>query len=175
MNTEWRNLNYYGKTFDNFSISSNGDLRNNKTGRVLKPSTNKSGYYVFVVRLYQKGKMQGIVAHKAVANAFLDNPHCFSQINHKDGNKKNNSVENLEWCTPKQNNKHAIENRLHTFEYCEGELCNLSKLKEKDVLEIRGLYETKKYSQRQLAKIFNCSRENISKIVRKNSWKHLGG
>ena len=175
MKVEWRKLRYYGEIFDNFSISSNGELRNNKTGRILKPSTNKSGYYVFVVRLYQKGNISGIVAHKAVANAFIDNPNGFSQINHKDGNKKNNAVENLEWCTPKQNSDHAVKNNLHTFEYCEGELCNLSKLKKEDVLEIRTLYKSKKHSQKQLAKKFNCSRENISRIVRCQSWKHLEG
>lgn len=67
-------------------------------GRVLSPNDNGNGY--LSVQLF-KGKRKYI--HRLVANAFLDNPSNYKEINHKDRNTKNNDVKNLEWCTRKYN------------------------------------------------------------------------
>lgn len=69
--------------------------------RILKPKINRGGYKV--VLLYNGGKRKYITIHRLVAMAFISNPNNYPQINHKDENKENNTVENLEWCDSKYN------------------------------------------------------------------------
>ena len=82
--------------------------------RILKPHLNGSGSAkYFTVRLHTgEGRMICIYVHRVVAEAFIPNPYNFSQVNHIDGNKKNNSVSNLEWVTPLVNTTHAWQNGL---------------------------------------------------------------
>lgn len=71
-----------------------------------------SGGYVGV-QLYKNGKGKRYSLHRLVATSFIDNPENFPQVNHVDGNKKNNCVTNLEWCTAKENIRHAWDTGLH--------------------------------------------------------------
>ena len=79
-------------------------------GKVLKPYANENGY-CFVV-LYQNTRQKRHKIHRLVAETFIPNPEKKKCINHVDGNKKNNRVDNLEWCTHSENNKHAHDNGL---------------------------------------------------------------
>lgn len=74
-------------------------------GKEIKPSSNSAGYPV--VSLCKNNKPRIFKVHRIVANAFLSNPQNYEGINHKDGNKQNNSVLNLEWCSCSKNNAHA--------------------------------------------------------------------
>ncbi|WP_373742375.1 NUMOD4 motif-containing HNH endonuclease, partial [Jeotgalibaca porci] len=74
-------------------------------GRILKPSCNKKGY--LRVNLCKNGMVKSKRAHRLVAEAFIPNPKGFLEINHKDENKSNNRVENLEWCTREYNNTYG--------------------------------------------------------------------
>lgn len=77
-----------------------------RKGKVLKQTLNTYGYPV--VSIHVPGKMQKVVpVHKLIATTFIKNPNNEPQINHIDGNKKNNCVENLEWCSVKENLRHA--------------------------------------------------------------------
>ena len=78
--------------------------------RILKPKTNKFGYCT--VALSKNAKHKFYMVHRLVAFAFVPNPEGKPEINHKDGNKLNNSVQNLEWCTSQENKRHAYENGL---------------------------------------------------------------
>ena len=69
--------------------------------KILKPQKNRYGY--LYINLYKNGIMKHITIHKLVAEAFLDNPNNLPQVNHKDENKQNNNVENLEFCDCKYN------------------------------------------------------------------------
>jgi hypothetical protein len=80
-------------------------------GTVLKPSENDWGYKI--VNLYKDGKQHGKQVHRLVAEAFIY-PFSGEQVNHIDGNKYNNSVENLEWCSGSENMEHAYKNGLHS-------------------------------------------------------------
>lgn len=71
--------------------------------KILRPHKDKDGYYIISLR--NRGKTYKI--HRLVAQAFIPNPNNFPQINHKDENKENNMVENLEWCTSKYNNNYG--------------------------------------------------------------------
>lgn len=84
----------------------------NKHGRELKPSLNKGGYK-FLSLSYQ-GKTKTTMLHRMLAECFIPNPHNYPQINHKDGNKVNNELSNLEWCTPSYNVQHAWDTGLAT-------------------------------------------------------------
>lgn len=77
-------------------------------GLVLKPIYNKDGYVR--VYLYENGIMQTKSIHRLVAEAFIPNPNNYLEINHKDEDKTNNYVENLEWCTREHNINHGTRN-----------------------------------------------------------------
>ena len=90
------------KGHENYSVSDTGLIRNNNTGRIRKGIPNYHGY--LRVLLDQKQ----IRIHRAVALAFLPNPLNKPQVNHKNGDKTDNRVENLEWVTDEENRQHAI-------------------------------------------------------------------
>lgn len=81
-------------------------------GRIRTLDTNKYGY--FMVRLKSKGKYHTV--HRLVCEAFLANEQNLPSINHKDFNKKNNHVSNLEWCTVAHNNRHYMEKGVGIWE-----------------------------------------------------------
>ena len=89
----WRLIDENSK----YEVNNEGQVRNVKTGRLLKPFLSHNGY--LKVSLGGKNRM----IHRLVALAFLPNPNNYPFINHKDEDKENNSVENLEWCTAKYN------------------------------------------------------------------------
>lgn len=72
---------------------------------ILKPSIANNGYCQ--VTLYKDAKKKKFLVHRLVAEAFLPNPHNLPHINHKDENRLNNIVDNLEWCTPRYNNNYG--------------------------------------------------------------------
>lgn len=102
--------------FEKYSISCDGTIKNNKTGKILKPQINSSGYYI--VRLSDKHNFtETVYVHRLVALNWLDYiKGCV--VNHKDGNKQNNHYTNLEWVTQQDNIKHAWKTGLskhHTW------------------------------------------------------------
>ena len=173
-NSFWKPLIYHGTLYQKFSVSKDGEIRNNNTKHVLKYSVNQRGYAIYVVSIFPiASKKIGIVGHIAVAETFLPNPENKSQVNHKDGNKLNNSVENLEWCTPKENMTHAFALGLFSMKGRSGEKCNLSKLSEKDVKEIRVLLEENQKTMVEIARLYGVSPGSIASIRDGRSWKYL--
>lgn len=83
---------------------SNGSIHRMK-GRMLKPATSKKGY--LRVALSKDSKMKSYTVHRLVAQAFIDNPYGLKEINHKNEDKTDNRVENLEWCDSKYNNNYG--------------------------------------------------------------------
>lgn len=96
--------------FGNYDINEDGIIINTKTGRVLKPYDNGSGYLYVDLRINFKKKR--IYVHRMLAMKFIPNPENKKYVNHIDGDKGNNLKDNLEWVTNGENMKHAYENGL---------------------------------------------------------------
>lgn len=90
-------------------ISKNGSFRLSK-GQIIKGNTGKLGYVI--ISISNKGKTNYKKLHRLVAEAFIPNPLNKPYINHKNGIKHDNRIENLEWCTPQENTVHAQKNNL---------------------------------------------------------------
>ena len=102
---KWKDIKGYEGLYQ---ISNIGRVKRNE--KIIHQSHNNYGY--LHISLCKEGKVKTVVVHKLVAEAFIDNPNNYRQINHIDGNKQNNSVENLEWCNQKYNNIHALKKGL---------------------------------------------------------------
>ena len=98
------------KDYENYFIYDNGDVFNSITNKILKGTIGEHGYKYY--RLSKNGMKKMFLAHRLVAEAFLDNIEHLPVVNHKDGNKLNNDVRNLEWTTYSENAKHAHNNKL---------------------------------------------------------------
>lgn len=90
------------KNFNQYEVSNLGRIRRN--GKILKPVL-KNGYHS--VGLSKGGVVSVKYIHRLVCESFLENPENRPQVNHKDFDRTNNVLSNLEWCTPKENNVHA--------------------------------------------------------------------
>ena len=88
-----------------YSVSNYGRVKNNRTGVILKPVLQSKGYYQVFLSVNNKCVHRFI--HRLVAEAFLSNPNNYPQVNHKDENKANNCVWNLEWCSAKYNTNYG--------------------------------------------------------------------
>ena len=151
---------YYLSDYD---VTREGNIINKHTGRTLKLQQNGKGYLRFDAQT-ENGKRHFFV-HRLVATLYVPNPEGKPQVNHIDGNKKNNNAENLEWVTNRENRQHAVKNKLHVY----GELCPWSKLSQSDVLYIRN---RPNISRKELAKIFGVSAHTISDIRNGRSWNY---
>lgn len=98
----WKSI----KGFNNYEISDQGKVRNKKTQYILKGRLSKSGYYQVNIKNDETGKFINQYIHRLVAQHFIDNIHNKREVNHKNGNKLDNRMKNLEWVT-------ASENQLH--------------------------------------------------------------
>jgi hypothetical protein len=149
-----------------YSIDKMGNVYSDRSYKFLKSAIDKDGYQWVLLCIKNKRKI--IHIHKLIALTFIPNPENKLYINHKDGNKQNNFVENLEWVTRSENDIH----RCRVLHICQGEKHGMSKLKEKDVLEIREKYK-RGMTKNEIAKIYNISRGQISNIILKKHWGYI--
>ena len=104
-----------GKTYDFswlYEISNYGKIRNIKSGRILKQYLDRNGRYAIRLRCKGKRKLHGFSLSRLVATAFIPNFDNLPQVNHIDGDPRNNCVDNLEWCDESYNIQHAYNNNL---------------------------------------------------------------
>ena len=146
----WKNI----KGFPDYEISSAGRVRSRrgKTNRILKPRQDSSGYYA--VALYNSGGRIQFSIHRLVAMYFL-NFDADMDVNHRDGDKANNDMSNLEMATRTENNRHARKNgfhRLHTGPRLSFQQCQ-------QIRSIEGFY-----SQNQIAAFYDISRITVYNI-----------
>lgn len=182
MNEEWKTIPGY----DNYEASSLGRIRSldyeeeianrwgsttirRHTGRVLKSWINKKGYNY--VSLGAKNKKE---AHYWIAMTFLGPRKDAMEVNHKNGNKSDNSVENLEWVTRSQNSRHAFDTGLNHV----GSKHGISKLDEAQVAQIKTILLTKvkrnvRPYYKEIAIMFGVDRKTIESIARGHTWRQI--
>lgn len=161
-------MEYYTiKSHPDYEITKCGIVRKKSTKAIKSQYVNEKGYYLVSFRYGSKTMPQRV--HRLVAETFLQNVYNKTEINHKDGDKKNNSVENLEWCTHSENIKHACDTGLTNNV---GSNNGMSKLKESDIPQIRQLLRDG-LTQDKIANMFNVSRSAILLIKLNKRWMHI--
>ena len=104
----WKKIDGY----DNYSISSEGKVRNDKTGRILKAGHNRNGYEF--VTLHKNGKKKSFLVHRLVAIMFLPNPENKPCVDHINCVRDDNRVENLRWCSQKENCNNPLSKKKYS-------------------------------------------------------------
>lgn len=173
---EWRDIEGYEGVYQ---VSNFGDIKslarniyNYFSGtravpdRLLKSCVQKNGYRI--VSLYPSVKSKTFCIHRLVAQAFIPNPENKPEVNHINGIKTDNRVENLEWATSSENRQHAHDTGLKISQ--KGSECSKAKLNEAQVLEIRSI---KTLSRSEIAEKFMVSKSAIDAIMIRRSWKHI--
>ena len=146
---------------------------NKVCGKLLKPNIGERGYSY--IMLYKDGKKANIQIHRLVAIEFLENKEKKHQVNHKNGIKSDNRLENLEWCTQSENMKHSLNTGLKIP--LNGENCKVSKLTEEQVIEIltkkRDSNNKKNWGAKELCLKYNLKPSCVSEIASGRNWKHI--
>jgi hypothetical protein len=142
-----------------YQISNLGRLKSIYGRKKVNGSVTKKGYLCYKLK-HTNGIKKTFQCHQLVAIAFIENADNKDQVNHKDGNKLNNTVENLEWMTCKENINHAIKTGLRDkcINLRKQDLFGGGKIDEVRVYIDKGLTNT------EIAKIYNCHHSTISKI-----------
>lgn len=150
----WKDITYLG---NEYKLSSQGILIDKRTGEVKKDFDNGNGYRIFAI--WKNNVQHNVLVHRLVAEHFLPNPHNLPEVNHKDEDKLNNCVDNLEWCTKEYNQSYGT--RLQRIK--ESNL-NTSKNKKKILCVETGIvYRGVRDASRSLGK---STHSNIGKACR---------
>lgn len=171
---EWRDVAGYEGIYQ---VSSYGRVmriakgQGARAGHILKPGCCFNGY--LIIALCRDGIQRTMNMHRVVAEAFLSRSANRDQVNHKNGVRDDNRVENLEWVTNAENQQHAYRELGAMLTHVRGEKhCN-SKLTRVDVKKIRHLYATGDFTQQSLGEMFGVHKKTIYNIVYRKSWQHV--
>ena len=139
--------------------------------KIRKQENDRRGYPQII--LCRNGKSKNYKTHQLIAAAFLPNPKNKLQVNHLNGIKNDNCIENLEWNTNLENMRHSWETGIKTSINFSGEKNGESKLKNEDVIRIRELWKTGEYTKRAISKMFPVTESTIGRILNGQYWKRL--
>lgn len=167
----WKDIKgYEGK----YQASSDGRIRNAK-GKVLKTYTDKCGYQL--IGLYKDGKSKTFRVHRIIYETLVGDIPIDLQINHKDFNRSNNKVSNLEVTTREENVRYSLQNTLRANAYDEnGNRISKgnSKINREIAEEIRMIYATEDVTYNDLAKAYGIKRSAIGDVITGKSWPKKG-
>ncbi len=165
MNEIWKTIPLMSEKYE---VSNLGRIRTKKSGLIRKTQRTNQNYEICT--LNDKKRTLTSFVHRYVAITFIPNPKNDPVVNHKNGIKYDNCVDNLEWVTLKENSQHAVKTGLVIRKF--GENNSYSKLKENEVLEIIKRFQSNELVQ-DLAKEFKVNINTIYCILQGKTWKHL--
>ena len=176
MNEQWKEIKGNREIYE---VSSLGNVRTKDRegargsyikGHTLTQHDNSNGYLRCDINI--DGKTKSHLVHRLVAENFIPNPDNKPFVNHIDGNKHNNSVENLEWCTKSENEKHAHSIGLHPRAGTVGEKHGMHKLTKSQVEYIRENHKKydNEYGTKPLAERFDVCPQTVTNIVNNKNW-----
>jgi len=174
-----------------YMVSSKGRVRSLISNKIIKPYTTKKGYLRIGLYYYEQdiergldsrgrkrrtlkrygsdGKHKNVLVHQLVLSAFVDKPEWANMVNHKDGDKQNNSLDNLEWSNDSKNMKHAYDIGLQPSR--SGEKSGHNKLNKEDVCKIRKRVANGE-SDLEISKDYDVTAANIYRIRKGLIWKN---
>lgn len=155
MKEVWKDIPDYEELYQ---ISNFGRVKNFKRNKLITINNKQS--YLKVI-LWKNNKMKNMLIHRILAIVFIKNPNNYPCINHKDGNKLNNSLNNLEWVTHSMNNKHAYDTGLKVKE---------GVFNEKDLINIKYMVNSG-ISQRKIANKLNVDRSTVQRVISGKTYK----
>lgn len=161
------------RDFDNYLINEDGEVKNKKKDKLLKPRRKNKGQGYYEVVLYKNGKPHYKSIHRLVAENFIDNPHNYPIVNHIDGNKINNHVSNLEWCTVSYNTYHGVH-MLHQDYWTKGVEKAVEGNKKKTIILDINTGEILEFnSRKECAKYYGAEFKNIVGKKQLKRFSHL--
>lgn len=152
-----------------YTISNLGIVRSLLTNQIMKPYITNKGYARVNLRYAKSRDYKSFLIHRLVAMNFLPNPHNFKEINHKDCNRLNNKLDNLEWCDRFYNIKYA---------FLKGKASNKgvrnpnAKLNENDIIAIKAMIKTGRFFYTDIARLFKVSSSTIEGIANNKIWSN---
>lgn len=146
-----------------------GELKKRKINKIKNAKDKDNPYYV--VHLSVKNKSYTILVHRLVAGAFIDNPENKPEVNHKNGRKRNNKVNNLEWNFSSENIFHSYESGIRNKLY--GEDKANSKITNNQAHEICKLLEENKLTMKEISELVGCSKATILNIRQRKAWINI--
>lgn len=152
-----------------YIVSTDGEVFNTETGKALQPEITTRGYQR--VLIYYKGKRKHYAVHRLVAEAFLPNPHFLPEVNHKNGDKTDNTVYNLEWCTPEYNVRHSYETGLNYS----GEDKGNASMSNNTAKRIANCFFENKLTPTEIANLTNVSKRAVKHILLDHQWERVIG
>lgn len=169
----WKRLVYQGIDYgDYYLVSDAGCLMNAKTRKIRRLNViGSKGYYGCVISLGSRNRKICVRIHKAVAETFIPNPYCKPEVNHIDGNKSHNYVDNLEWATTKENMAHSVANGLNNMTY--GEQHGSSKLTKSQIDWVRSVYMPgdKQFGVMALSRKLMIDHSTLHSILTNKTWR----
>lgn len=155
---ESRRISLYGRQL---TVCDDGTIYY-ENGRKASVHETQKGYLCISLQGHS------VRVHRLVAMAFLENLEGKSQVDHKDGNPKNNCLDNLEWVTPKENIRRAAARLSYS-----GERNSQSRLKEYEVIAMKKQFFEEGVSKKELAQQYGISEGHVGAIMKKKKWSHL--
>lgn len=154
---------------ENYSINEQGVVRNDKTKHIKKPTKNKKNGYL-VLDLYSNNKREKVPLHRLVAETFIPNPNNKLTVDHIDGNRENNSIENLRWATYGEQNSRFETKGVRSETIVVKHFEEKRKKRGGGHEAWLGLIETIEFdSIAETANFFKCTVSNISLMLEKGT------
>lgn len=154
--------------YPRLEVSNFGGLRHTKSKEPKYKRVHKSGYIYTQIKI--DGKAKSLKVHRLVCQAFLENPEKKPFVNHKNLDKSDNRIENLEWVSVLENNRHAIEN--NAVPVMQGSLNGRAKLNESLVHQVCKKFQDG-LQPKEVVELFGISRQQATKIKAGFAWKHI--